>query len=60
MIAENMIYFAIAVFILLIIGLGLTYLEFRYGNPRRQQKIADSQQKQSDNISTNAAPGPVQ
>ena len=59
MIAENMIYFAIAVFILLIIGLGLTYLEFRYGNPRRQQKIAASQHEQNDKISSDAEPGPV-
>lgn len=41
MIVENLIYFAIAAFLLMIFGLGLTMLEFRYGDPRRQQKIAE-------------------
>jgi hypothetical protein len=41
MIVENLLYFAIAVFILMLIGLVLTVMEFRYGKPRRQQEIAE-------------------
>ena len=41
MIADNMIYFAIFVFVMMIIGLVLTVLEFRYGNPKRQQERAE-------------------
>jgi|MDSW01.3.fsa_nt_gb hypothetical protein len=38
MIADNLIIYAICVFILMIIGLVLTFLEFRYGEPNQQQK----------------------
>ena len=38
MIADNLIYFAIAVFILIVIGLTLTILEFRYGTPQQQSR----------------------
>jgi len=41
MIADNMIYFAIFVFVMMVIGLVLTVLEFRYGNPKRQQELAE-------------------
>lgn len=41
MIAENMIYIAIFVFVVMVIGLVLTYMEFRYGEPKRQQELAD-------------------
>ena len=38
MIAENLIIYAVCVFILMIIGLVLTFLEVRYGEPKQQQK----------------------
>jgi hypothetical protein len=41
MIADNLIYWAVFVFIVLVIGLVLTVLEFRHGEPRRQQEAAD-------------------
>ncbi len=41
MIADNLIYFAVFVFVLMVIGLVLTLLEFRYGNPRAQQQAAE-------------------
>ena len=41
MIADNLIYFAIFVFVMMMIGLVLTMLEFRYGKPRAQQKAAE-------------------
>lgn len=41
MIAENLIYFAVPVFVLMVVGLVLTILEFRYGNPRAQQQAAE-------------------
>jgi len=40
MIAENMIYIAVLVFVLMAIGLVLTFLEFKYGEPKRQQERA--------------------
>lgn len=44
--SESM-FFAIAifVFVLLVIGLVLTVIEFRTGSPRRQQKRAERQQE---------------
>lgn len=33
---ENLIYFALAVFVLMLIGLGLTILEFRKGQVQQQ------------------------
>jgi hypothetical protein len=38
MIADDLILYAISVFVLMAIGLGLTILEFRYGEPKRQQE----------------------
>ncbi|MFT5502922.1 MAG: pilus assembly protein TadC [Gammaproteobacteria bacterium] len=40
MIAENLIYIAFFVFIIMAIGLVLTFIEFRYGEPKRQQERA--------------------
>ncbi len=40
MIADNLIYFAVFVFVLMVIGLVLTMLEFSYGRPRAQQRAA--------------------
>ena len=40
---ENLILIAFTVFILMIVGLVLTALEFRYGEPHRQQKKAKRQ-----------------
>jgi hypothetical protein len=41
MIADDLIILAIGVFVLLIIGLSLTVLEFRYGEPKQQQENAE-------------------
>ena len=41
MIADNMIYIAIFVFVVMVIGLVLTFMEFRYGEPKRQQERAE-------------------
>ena len=41
MIVDNILYFAIFVFIMLIIGLVLTVLEFSYGQPKKQQQAAE-------------------
>jgi hypothetical protein len=41
MIAGNLIYFAMFVFLMMMIGMILTVLEFRYGSPRRQQEAAE-------------------
>mgnify|MGYP000476732946 CR=1 FL=1 len=41
MIAENLIYVAVLVFILMAVGIILTIMEFRYGEPKRQQVLAD-------------------
>jgi hypothetical protein len=38
MIAENLIYVAVLVFILMAVGIVLTIIEFRYGAPKRQQE----------------------
>ena len=38
MIADDLILYAVAVFILMAIGLGLTMFEFRFGEPKRQQE----------------------
>lgn len=34
----NLLYIAIAVFVLLLIGLCLTVIEFRHGEPKRQEE----------------------
>lgn len=41
MIADNILYIAIFVFVTMVIGLVLTVMEFRYGSPRQQQREAD-------------------
>lgn len=41
MIVDNLIYFAIFVFVMMIVGLVLTVREFRYGNPKQQQEEAE-------------------
>ena len=41
MIVDNLLYFAIFVFIMLVIGLALTVLEFRHGAPKKQQLEAE-------------------
>ncbi|MFT4606476.1 MAG: phosphotransferase system glucose/maltose/N-acetylglucosamine-specific IIC component [Urechidicola sp.] len=41
MIADNLLYIAIFVFIIMFIGLVLTFLEFHYGKPKRQQELAE-------------------
>ena len=38
MIQENLLLIAIAVFVTMMIGLVLTVLEFRYGEPKRQDE----------------------
>jgi len=40
MIADNLIYTAIFVFVIMFIGLVLTFIEFHYGAPKRQQERA--------------------
>ena len=37
---DNLFYIAILVFVLMLVGLLLTALEFRHGAPRRQEKQA--------------------
>ena len=38
MIADNLIYYATFVFSMLVVGLVLTVIEFRFGDPKRQQQ----------------------
>jgi hypothetical protein len=42
MIADNLIYIAMLVFLVMVIGIVLTVLEFRYGEPKRQQERAEN------------------
>ena len=42
MISENLLPIAIFVFVIMMIGLVLTIMEFRYGAPKRQQDEANS------------------
>ncbi len=41
MISDNLFPIAVFVFIIMMIGLTLTFIEFRYGEPKRQQDRAD-------------------
>jgi hypothetical protein len=41
MIADNLIYLAVFVFVMMLIGLVLTFLEFRHGEPKQQQERAE-------------------
>ena len=59
MIADNLIYFAIFVFIMLLIGLVLTVVEFRYGSPRHQQVEAEKKTTQSADVSDSAVSEPA-
>jgi phosphotransferase system glucose/maltose/N-acetylglucosamine-specific IIC component len=45
MIADNLIYTAMFVFAIMFIGLVLTIIEFRYGEPKRQQEQAEKNLK---------------
>ena len=40
MILENLFHVAILVFVLMLVGLVLTLMEFRYGEPKQQQDLA--------------------
>jgi hypothetical protein len=42
MIADDLILYAIGVFVLAAIGLALTVAEFSYGEPKQQQELAES------------------
>jgi hypothetical protein len=48
MIVDNLLYFAIFVFVIMFIGLILTFMEFRYGKPKQQQERADRNSKSAD------------
>ena len=41
----NLLAVALFVFVMMLIGLGLTIWEFRYGQPRREAQQADTKQK---------------
>ena len=41
MISDNLFPIAVFVFIIMMIGLVCTFIEFRYGEPKRQQDRAD-------------------
>tara|TARA_B110000285_G_C14963548_1_gene532902 strand:+ start:326 stop:490 length:165 start_codon:yes stop_codon:yes gene_type:complete len=41
MISDDLLPIAIFVFLIMLVGLALTILEFRYGEPKRQQDLAD-------------------
>lgn len=45
MIADNLLPIAFFVFVIMLIGLVLTLIEFRYGEPKRQQDQADKEAK---------------
>jgi hypothetical protein len=44
MISDNLLPIAMFVFAIMLVGLVLTFLEFRYGEPKRQQDRADRKQ----------------
>ena len=48
MIELNLLYIAILVFALMLVGLVLTALEFRYGAPHRQEEEARKKAQESD------------
>jgi len=48
MIESNLLYIAILVFVLMLIGLVLTALEFRHGAPHRQEEEAQKKVQKSD------------
>jgi len=55
MITDNIIYFAVFVFVLMIIGLALTILEFRYGQPKQQQLKAEKNRQAATDLHTGTA-----
>lgn len=48
MIESNLLYIAILVFALMLVGVVLTVLEFRYGAPHRQEEEARKKAQESD------------
>jgi len=48
MIVDNLLYFAIFVFVIMFIGLILTFMEFRYGKPKQQQERAERNSNAAD------------
>jgi hypothetical protein len=53
MISDNLLPIAIFVFIIMMIGLVLTLVEFRYGEPKRQQEQAE---RKSDAVGKDKMP----
>jgi hypothetical protein len=49
MIADDLLIYAVAVFILLAIGLTLTIFEFHYGEPKRQQELGEKNRESGVN-----------
>jgi hypothetical protein len=52
MISDNLLPIAIFVFCIMLVGLVLTFIEFRYGEPRRQQDLADRNEASRDKDKT--------
>jgi hypothetical protein len=48
MIADHLLGIAMSVFVITFIGLVLTFLEFKYGEPKRQQERAEGKQRSED------------
>ena len=48
MISDNLLPIAMFVFVIMMIGLVLTFIEFRYGEPKRQQERAERNQGSAD------------
>ena len=48
MISDNLLNIAMFVMFMMLIGLVLTILEFRYGEPKRQQERAERNQESAD------------
>ena len=59
MIANNLIYFAVFVFVMLIVGLVLTVLEFRHGQPKQQQVEAERNPQSVADLHTGTAGRPA-
>ncbi len=59
MIADNIIYFAVFIFVMMIIGLVLTVLEFRHGQPKRQQLEAERNPQSVADLHTGTAGRPA-
>ena len=48
MITDNLLGIAMFVFVIMLIGIVFTFLEFRYGEPKRQQERAERKQRSKD------------